>query len=49
MDTRLIVLDLVLRELDIESTIERLDDRVRLQKAIYISQEVGVRLGYRFN
>lgn len=49
MDTRLIVLELVLKELDIEPTIDSLDDRIRLQKAIYLSQEAGVPLGYRFS
>lgn len=49
MNLRLIVLQLVLAELDMDSTISSLRDRVRLQKAIYLSQEVGVRLGYRFN
>ena len=36
MDTRLVVLELVLRDLDMETTIETLDDRIRLQKAIYL-------------
>ena len=35
--------------LDMETTIETLDDRIRLQKAIYLSQEAGVPLGYRFS
>ena len=49
MDTRLIGLELVLHELGIEPNIDRLEDRVRLQKAIYLSQEAGVPLGYRFS
>ena len=49
MDTSLIVLQLVLSELGVEPTIENLDDRIRLQKAMYLSQEAGVRLGYRFS
>ena len=49
MENRLIVLELVLKELDMEPTINSLDDRIRLQKAIYLSQEAGVPLGYRFS
>ena len=49
MDTRLVALDLVLRELGVKRNIDSLDNRVRLQKAIYISQEAGVHLGYRFS
>ena len=48
MNTRLIVLELVLRELGMEPVIDSLQDRIRLQKAIYLSQEAGVPLGYRF-
>lgn len=49
MDTRLIVLELVLRELGIESKIDTLEDRIHLQKAIYLSQEAGLSLGYRYS
>ena len=49
MNTRLVALDLVLEELGIDSTIDSLDDRIRLQKAVYLSQEAGVQLGYRFS
>ena len=49
METRLIALELVLRELDMDTTITTLDDRIRLQKAIYLSQKAGVPLGYRFS
>ncbi len=49
MDTRLIVLELVLKELDIGLNIDTLEDRIRLQKAVYITQEAGVPLGHRFS
>ena len=49
MNTRLIVLELVLRELGIESKIDTLQDRIRLQKAIYLTQEAGLSLGYRYS
>ena len=49
MDTRLVALDLVLRELGVERNIDTLENRIRLQKAIYLSQAAGVPLGYRFS
>ena len=49
MDMRLVALDLVLRELGIERNIDTLENRIRLQKAIYLSQAAGVPLGYRFS
>ena len=49
MSKRLIVLELVLTELGIEPTIETLEDRIQFQKAVYLSQEAGVPLGYRFS
>ena len=49
MDSRLIVLELVLAELGLDTSIETIDNRVLLQKAIYLSQIAGVPLGYRFS
>ena len=49
MDTRLIVLELVLKALDVEPSIETLADRIRIQKAVYLSKMAGVPLGYRFS
>ena len=48
MDTRFIVLELVLHDLGIETTIGKFSDRIRIQKAIYLCQAAGVNLGYRF-
>lgn len=48
MDTKLIVLKLFLDALDIKDKIETVDDRKRVQKAIYLGQLGGVDLGYRF-
>lgn len=48
MDARLIALKLFLDELDVPSNIETIDDRKRVQKAVYLGQLSGVDLGYRF-
>jgi len=48
MENRLIALDLVLRELGIPLDISTLDDRKRVQKAVYLGQRSGIDLGYRF-
>src|SRR5205809_136660 len=48
MDTRLIVLKLFLEELGVSPGIDTLDDRKRVQKAVYLGQRAGVDLGYRF-
>jgi uncharacterized protein YwgA len=48
MDNGLLVLKLVLDELNVPSAIENLDDRKRVQKAIYLAQLSGVDLGYRY-
>jgi len=48
METRLIVLKLFLDELGIPDNIDTVDDRVRVQKAVYLGQSSGVDLGYRF-
>ena len=48
MDSRLLALKLFLSELGIPREIETLDDRKKVQKAIYLGQRAGVDLGYRF-
>lgn len=48
MENRLVALKLVLDELGIAPDISTLDDRKRVQKAIYLGQRTGVELGYRF-
>lgn len=48
MEARLLVLKLVLEQLGVNSTIETLTDRIRVQKAVYLAQLSGVDLGYRF-
>ncbi|GMT42028.1 MAG: hypothetical protein IEMM0002_0439 [bacterium] len=49
MEPRLIVIKLFLKELDIPSEIRTVDDRKKIQKAIYLGQLSGVDLGYRFS
>src|SRR5262245_29472425 len=48
MDTRLVVLKLFLDVLEVPTDITTVDDRKRVQKAIYLGQLSGVDLGYRF-
>jgi uncharacterized protein YwgA len=48
MDTRLVALKLFLDELQIPTDIETVDDRKRVQKAVYLGQLSGIDLGYRF-
>ena len=48
MDGRLVVLQLVLKELGISSDIRQLKNRKEIQKSIYLGQISGVDLGYRF-
>lgn len=48
MDAKLIVLKLFLDILQIPADIETVDDRKRVQKAVYLGQLSGVDLGYRF-
>lgn len=48
MDARLITLKLFLDELGIPDEIETIDDRKRVQKAVYLAQLTGVDLSYRF-
>ncbi|MCF8719138.1 hypothetical protein [Nitrospina gracilis] len=49
METRLIVLKLFLEELGVGHDIETVDDRKKVQKAVYLGQLSGVDLGYRFS
>ena len=49
MDPKLIALKLLLDELGVDSVIDTVDDRKRVQKAIYLGQLSGVDLGYRFS
>lgn len=48
MDSNLIALKLFLDELGVSADIETIDDRKRVQKAIYLGQAAGADLGYRF-
>lgn len=48
MDGRLVVLQLVLKELGTGSDIRQLKNRKEIQKSIYLGQISGVDLGYRF-
>lgn len=48
MDGRLVVLQLFLNELGIDSDITSLAHRKTIQKSIYLAQRAGVDLGYRF-
>ena len=49
MDPKIEVLDLFLRELGEDSSIEGIENRLRLQKAVYLGQLFGVDLGYRYS
>lgn len=48
MDKRFIALKLFLDELGIPVAIDTVDDRKKVQKAVYLGQLSGVDLGYRF-
>ena len=48
MEPKLVALKLFLDELDIPASIETIDDRKKVQKAVYLGQLPGVDLGYRF-
>jgi uncharacterized protein YwgA len=48
MENRLLALKLFLDELEVSTSISRVDDRKRVQKAVYLGQLAGVDLGYRF-
>lgn len=45
----LVTLRLFLDALDVPSVIDTVDDRKRVQKAVYLGQLTGVDLGYRFS
>jgi uncharacterized protein YwgA len=49
MEAKLIALKLVLDDLGIDSGIETVDDRKRVQKTIYLEQLCAIDLGYRFS
>jgi len=49
LDPKIEVLDLFLRELGEDSSIDGIDNRLRLQKAVYLGQLFGVDLGYRYS
>lgn len=49
MENRLVVLKLFLDELEIPTEIDTIDDRKKVQKAVYLGQLSGVDLGYRFS
>ena len=49
MDAKLITLRLFLDALGQSVDIETVDDRKRVQKAVYLGQLSGVDLGYRFS
>ncbi len=48
MDTRLLVLQLVLNEVGVPLKINSLEDRKAIQKCVYLAQRAGADLGYRF-
>lgn len=49
MDPKIEVLDVFLRTLGEDPSIKGLDDRLRLQKVVYLGQLFGVDLGYRYS
>ena len=48
MNRRQIALKLVLEELGVPETMDSFDDRLILQKAIYLAQQAGIPLGYHY-
>ncbi len=48
MENYLVALKLFLDELEIPTAIDTIDDRKKVQKAVYLGQLTGVDLGYRF-
>jgi uncharacterized protein YwgA len=48
MNTKLKALKLILDEIDVPSKITAVEDRKKVQKAIYLGQEAGVDLGFHF-
>jgi hypothetical protein len=49
MDSKLLALKLFLDTLQVPPSIATVDDRKRVQKAIYLGQRIGHDLGYRYN
>lgn len=49
MEAKIEILDVFLREIGEDKKISTLEDRLRLQKAIYLGQSFGVDLGYRYS
>ncbi len=49
MDRREIGLKLTISALDLPFQMDTFDDRLILQKAVYLAQEAGVKLGYFYN
>ncbi|WP_138918534.1 hypothetical protein [Nitrospirillum viridazoti] len=49
MDDRLIVLNLILQALGEEPNIDGVENRLRLQKVVYLTQIAGVELGYNYS
>ena len=49
MEEKEIALKLVLDAIGEDTSISSVDDRVRLQKAVYICQELGIPLGYNYS
>ena len=49
MDRTLTNLSRVLSELEIGDSINTLDERVTVQKAVYLAQVIGVNLGYQYS
>ena len=49
MDRTLTNLSRVLSELEVGDSINTLDERVTVQKAIYLAQVIGVNLGYQYS
>ena len=48
MNRRQIALKLVLAELGLPATMDSFDDRLILQKAVYLAQQAGISLGYHY-
>lgn len=49
MDSNLVAMKLMLDVLQVESTIDDVQKRKLIQKAVYLGQRAGVDLGYRFS
>jgi len=49
MNRRQIALKLVLDSLGIQLSMSSFDERLALQKTIYLAQQMGVPLGYQFS